>query len=75
MRAGLDDAVLRLGSRPAGIWAPECGYRPGLAQLYAAAGVQRFLVDGPTLLGAGRSTADAWTVGGRTWSRSDATST
>jgi 1,4-alpha-glucan branching enzyme len=64
LRTGLDDAVLRLGSRPAGIWAPECGYRPGLERLYAAAGVQRFLLDGPTLRAAGRSTADAWTVAG-----------
>jgi 1,4-alpha-glucan branching enzyme len=49
--AGLADARLRLGSRPAGIWAPECGYAPGMAQEYAAAGVERFLVDGPALHG------------------------
>ena len=64
LRTGLDDAEVRLGRRPEGIWAPECGYRPGLEELYAQAGVRRFLVDGPTLLGAGRSVADAWTVGG-----------
>jgi 1,4-alpha-glucan branching enzyme len=64
LAAGLDDTTARLGSRPAGIWAPECGYRPGLEELYAAAGVQRFLVDGPTLLGSGRSTGAAWQVGG-----------
>ncbi len=63
LRTGLDDTALRLGHRPEGIWAPECGYRPGLEQLYAATGVRRFLVDGPTLLGAHHSTADAWTVG------------
>ena len=63
LRAGLDDATLRLGSRPAGIWAPECGYRPGLEELYSEAGVQRFLVDGPTMRSAGGSTADAVTVG------------
>jgi 1,4-alpha-glucan branching enzyme len=63
LRTGLDDAALRTGTRPQGVWAPECGYRPGLERLYQDAGVQRFLVDGPTLLGAGRSTADAWTVG------------
>ncbi|MDQ6650249.1 MAG: 1,4-alpha-glucan branching protein, partial [Actinomycetota bacterium] len=67
LRVGLDDAALRLGSRPEGIWAPECGYRPGLEQSYAAAGVGRFLVDGPTLIGSRggdpASTADAWTVG------------
>ncbi|MCU0265309.1 MAG: DUF1957 domain-containing protein [Actinomycetia bacterium] len=64
LAVGLDDAQLRLGHRPEGIWAPECAYRPGLEELYAAAGVQRFLVDGPTLLGVGASPADAWTVGG-----------
>jgi len=63
LRTGLDDAVLRTGTRPEGIWAPECGYRPGLEDLYAAEGVRRFVVDGPNLLRAGRSTADAWTVG------------
>ncbi len=60
---GLDDAQLRLGSRPRGIWAPECGYRPGLEDLYSSAGVSHLLVDGPTLLGAHASTADAWTLG------------
>lgn len=49
--AGLRDGALRLGARPAGIWAPECGYAPGLEQDYAAAGVERFLVDGPALRG------------------------
>jgi 1,4-alpha-glucan branching enzyme len=63
LRTGLDDATLRLGRRPEGVWAPECGYRPGLEDTYAALGVRRFLVDGPTMLGAGGSTADAVTVG------------
>ncbi len=49
--AGLRDSALRLGRRPAGIWAPECGYTPGLEHDYAAAGVERFLVDGPALRG------------------------
>ncbi|MBB3665851.1 1,4-alpha-glucan branching enzyme [Prauserella sediminis] len=57
---GLADTALRLGNRPAGIWAPECGYAPGMADTYAAAGVQRFLVDGPALHG---DTATARTVG------------
>lgn len=48
---GLDDAAWRLGRRPEGIWAPECGYRPGLERTYAAAGVRRFCVDGPALHG------------------------
>jgi 1,4-alpha-glucan branching enzyme len=60
LAVGLDDARLRLGATPEGIWAPECGYRPGLESVYADLGVRRFLVDGPTLHGC---TADAWTVG------------
>jgi 1,4-alpha-glucan branching enzyme len=60
LRAGLADTARRLGSRPAGIWAPECGYAPGMEHGYAAAGVHRFLVDGPALRG---DTAFARTVG------------
>ena len=63
LRTGLDDTALRVGTRTAGIWAPECGYRPGLEREYAGLGVGRFLVDGPTMLGAGGSTAEAVTVG------------
>ena len=63
LRTGLDDASVRLGRRPRGLWAPECGYRPGLEDLYAEQSIDHLLVDGPTLLGAGASTADAWTLG------------
>lgn len=48
---GLTDARRRWGAAPAGIWAPECGYAPGLETGYAAAGVARFLVDGPAVRG------------------------
>ncbi|WP_067658464.1 1,4-alpha-glucan branching protein domain-containing protein [Nocardia harenae] len=48
---GLADAELRWGHRPAGIWAPECGFTPGMEQGYAAAGVTHFMVDGPALRG------------------------
>jgi len=51
LTAGLSDTALRLGSRPEGIWAPECGYAPGMENDYAAAGVRRFMVDGPSLRG------------------------
>jgi len=61
LAVGLDDTRLRLGRAPAGIWAPECGYAPGLERLYAAAGVGRFVVDGPALRG---DTAAARPVGG-----------
>ncbi len=60
LEQGLTDGQRRWGARPAGIWAPECGYRPGLEQDYAAAGVHRFLVDGPALHG---DTAAARPVG------------
>ncbi|MFE0021680.1 1,4-alpha-glucan branching protein domain-containing protein [Amycolatopsis sp. NPDC059021] len=60
LRGGLDDTALRIGRRPEGIWAPECGYAPGMERDYAAAGVRRFLVDGPSLRG---ETASARTVG------------
>jgi 1,4-alpha-glucan branching enzyme len=61
LAVGLDDARLRVGAAPGGLWAPECGYAPGLEELYAAAGVERFLVDGPALHG---ETAAARPVGG-----------
>ncbi|MEV6619983.1 glycoside hydrolase family 57 protein [Amycolatopsis sp. NPDC051106] len=51
LNAGLADTALRIGSRPEGIWAPECGYAPGMEKGYAAAGVRRFMVDGPSLRG------------------------
>lgn len=60
LRTGLEDTALRTGHRPEGIWAPECGYAPGMEDGYAAAGVRRFLVDGPSLHG---DTSAARTVG------------
>ncbi|HJQ44757.1 MAG TPA: glycoside hydrolase family 57 protein [Amycolatopsis sp.] len=60
LNMGLADTALRIGHRPAGIWAPECGYAPGMEDGYAAAGVERFLVDGPSLHG---DTSAAHTVG------------
>jgi 1,4-alpha-glucan branching enzyme len=62
LRTGLDDAAIRWGARPPGIWAPECGYRPGLEDVYAANGVTHFLADGPTLLGSGVPTSAAYCV-------------
>ena len=61
LRTGLADTALRVGRAPEGIWAPECGYAPGMERGYAAAGVRRFLVDGPALHG---DTAFARPVGG-----------
>lgn len=64
LRAGLDDARSRWGQAPAGIWAPECGYSPGLETVYEAAGVGHVLVDEATLAAGGRRTSAAWRVGG-----------
>jgi 1,4-alpha-glucan branching enzyme len=63
LRTGLDDHRWRLGRTPAGLWAPECAYRPGLEAMYADAGITHVMVDGPTLAHVGRSSADAWTLG------------
>jgi 1,4-alpha-glucan branching enzyme len=49
LATGLADARLRFGCRPAGIWAPECGYAPGMEHFYAEHGVTHFLVDGPAV--------------------------
>jgi 1,4-alpha-glucan branching enzyme len=63
LAVGLDDARIRLGHKASGIWAPECGYRPGLEEHYAKHGVTHFLADGPTLLGSGVPTSAAYLVG------------
>jgi 1,4-alpha-glucan branching enzyme len=51
LREGLADAHQRFAHTPAGIWAPECAYAPGMEADYAAAGVTHFMVDGPSLHG------------------------
>ncbi|KAA8964819.1 glycoside hydrolase family 57 protein [Mycobacterium sp.] len=51
LREGLADAQQRFAHTPAGIWAPECAYAPGMEHDYAAAGVGHFMVDGPALHG------------------------
>jgi len=63
LAAGLDDARVRLGREPAGIWAPECGWRPGLEQIYAEAGVSHLVLDEATLAAAGQSTAAGHRLG------------
>ncbi|HET8969786.1 MAG TPA: 1,4-alpha-glucan branching protein domain-containing protein, partial [Candidatus Nanopelagicales bacterium] len=63
LQVGLDDAHVRFGSRPTGLWAPECGHRPGLEQAYAEAGVGHLMLDGPSLQRAGRSTGAGATIG------------
>jgi 1,4-alpha-glucan branching enzyme len=51
LRTGLADTALRIGHAPAGIWAPECGYAPGMEHDYRRLDVGHFLVDGPALRG------------------------
>ena len=63
LAVGLDDARSRLGREPAGIWAPECGWSPGLEQTYAATGVSHLVMDEATLAAAGRSTAAGHRLG------------
>lgn len=64
LRVGLDDALLRRGQRPGGVWVPECGYSPGLERVLAGAGVSHFVVDEATLAASGGGTTSAaWLVG------------
>jgi 1,4-alpha-glucan branching enzyme len=51
---------VRLGREPAGIWAPECGWAPGLEQTYARAGVSHLILDEVTLR---RPTARGYRLG------------
>jgi 1,4-alpha-glucan branching enzyme len=65
LREGLADAQQRFAHTPAGIWAPECAYAPGMENDYAAAGVGHFMVDGPSLHGdtaLGRPVGDSGVV-------------
>lgn len=60
LRTGLADAQLRFGTAPSGIWAPECGYAPGMEHLYSHHGIEHFLVDGPAV---GNQTGFGYKVG------------
>ena len=68
LRAGVADSLWRMG-RPQdgagrGIWSPECGYTPGLASAFAAAGVSHFLVDEQTVRDSGVHPHAGWLVDG-----------
>lgn len=63
LQVGQADAALRWGRATAGIWAPECGYRPGLEEIYASVGISHFMMDGPTFLHVGAPTSAGRTVG------------
>ena len=62
--AGLDDAAVRLGRRPGGIWVPECAVAPGLQDVLDEAGVSHLMVEEATLRAAGRGTDRLWWWGG-----------
>ena len=51
LQTGLADTRLRIGRPVSGIWAPECGYAPGMADFYARNGVSHLIVDGPAVHG------------------------
>ena len=62
---GLRDTTRCARHAARGDLGPECGYAPGMEHDYAAAGVRRFLVDGPALRGdtaAGRTRSDGTDV-------------
>jgi len=63
LEVGLAEHASRYGTRPRGLWAPECHYRPasadrpGLEEHFHRAGVGHFMVDAPTLTAAGGAAA------------------
>ncbi len=66
LEAGLADGRWRWGEppQPGGIWSPECGYAPGLAQVLASHGVRHFVVDEQTVRDSGGHPDAAWRVTG-----------
>lgn len=52
LRLGAAEHARHFGARPTGMWLPECAYDPEahIETLLAEAGVQRIIVDGPTML-------------------------
>ena len=53
LRAGLSDCVRRYGTKPVGIWVPECAYGPGQEIVYDKLGITHFMVDEPAIVAAG----------------------
>jgi 1,4-alpha-glucan branching enzyme len=46
---GVEAFEHHLGSKPEGIWLPECGYKPGIDELLAKHGLRYFIVDSHAL--------------------------
>lgn len=63
LNCGLDDAQLRLGTRPQGIWTPECAYTPELDAVFTKANVQHLMLEGPTLQAQGANTSGVYQLG------------
>lgn len=53
INVGVDTFRTQLGTRPQGIWLPECGYYPGLEDFLQDAGIRYFFVDSHSLHNAG----------------------
>jgi len=49
LQVGIDTHERILGTRPKGIWLPECGYTPGLDRLLKSVGIEFFFVDTHTI--------------------------
>jgi 1,4-alpha-glucan branching enzyme len=49
---GCQNYEKHFGRRPRGLWLPECGYTPGLAELLRDSGIEYFLVDTHGILNA-----------------------
>lgn len=62
LATGLADSTWRLGERPRGIWSPECGWRPELAEPLWRNGVGHFVVDEQLVRDAGGHPHAAWRV-------------
>jgi 1,4-alpha-glucan branching enzyme len=66
LRVGIETTRRRLGVDPAGIWLPECAYRPGLERFLEDLGLRYFFVDAHAVTGASPlsvSSSQDWTRG------------
>ena len=64
LESGLADSTWRHGTRPRGIWAPECAWSPALAAAFTSAGISHFVVDEQIVRDAGGHPHGAWRVAG-----------
>ncbi len=64
LEAGLTDSILRYGTRPRGIWSPECAWSPWLGEVVDAVRVGHFVVDEQLVRDAGGHPHAAWRVSG-----------